>query len=135
MLAVMHEIAAGNPPAPSKANRQLPAEFDRVIERALAKDKDQRYASAAEMMEALRALEPHPATTDVREVSRRAWVPIAVLGLLAVACAAAVYQWKTGNRHVPNPQAYELYLQGRRDIQEFTEHGFKRSVVDFKRTP
>ena len=46
--------------------------------------------------------------------------------------AAGVYQWRATRGHVPDPQAYQLYLQGRRDIQEFTEHGFRQSVVDFK---
>jgi Flp pilus assembly protein TadD len=34
-------------------------------------------------------------------------------------------------RHTPDPEAYQLYLQGRRNIQGFTEHGFRQSVVDF----
>ena len=52
--------------------------------------------------------------------------------VLVAAGAAAVYEWRAGKGHIPDPQAYQLYLQGRRDIQEFTEHGFKQSVVDFK---
>ena len=30
------------------------------------------------------------------------------------------------------PEAYELYQQGRRHIQEFTEQSFSQSVVDFQ---
>lgn len=50
---------------------------------------------------------------------------------LVAAIVLAVNPWKP-KKHVPNPQAYELYLQGRRAMQEFTEHGFKKSVVDFQ---
>ena len=56
-LAVMHEIATAHPAAPSETNRDLPPGFDGVIERALAKDKQERYGAAAEMMGALQALE------------------------------------------------------------------------------
>jgi len=55
-LAIMHEIATVNPPAPSSLRPDLPPEFDVVIERTLAKDKDRRCASALELAEALQAL-------------------------------------------------------------------------------
>jgi serine/threonine protein kinase/tetratricopeptide (TPR) repeat protein len=56
MLAVMHAIATTDPAAPSRIRPELPREFDMIIERALAKDKDRRYQSVAEMAEALRSL-------------------------------------------------------------------------------
>src|SRR5262249_29829564 len=42
----------------------------------------------------------------------------------------AIREWNAKG-HVPDPGASQLYLQGRRDLQEFTEHGFKQSIVDF----
>ena len=45
VLAIMHAIAAVDPPPPSKLRPELPREFDLIIERALAKDKTQRYYS------------------------------------------------------------------------------------------
>ena len=39
VLAIMHAIAAVDPPPPSKLRPELPREFDMIIERALAKDK------------------------------------------------------------------------------------------------
>lgn len=56
ILAVMHAIAADDPPPPSKLRPELPREFDLIVERALAKEKEMRYASAREMAEALRSL-------------------------------------------------------------------------------
>ena len=56
MLAVMHEIAATAPVTPSRLRPELPAEFDAIIERALAKDKDRRYQSARELGDALQTL-------------------------------------------------------------------------------
>ena len=56
MLAIMHAIATIDPPPPSRVRPELPREFDLIIERALAKDKERRYSSAAEMAQALRSL-------------------------------------------------------------------------------
>ncbi len=56
MLAVMHAIAAAEPPPPSSLRPELPVEFDLIVERALAKDRERRYASSAELAEALRVL-------------------------------------------------------------------------------
>jgi len=55
-LSIMHAIATTEPPPPSKLRPELPREFDVILERALAKDRDWRYASAAEMGDALRSL-------------------------------------------------------------------------------
>ncbi len=56
MLSLLHNIATANPPPPSITKRDLPLEFDLIIARALAKDTQRRYPSAAELAEALRAL-------------------------------------------------------------------------------
>ena len=56
MLAIMHAIATTDPTPPSRIRPELPREFDLILERALAKDKDKRYSSAAEMANALRGL-------------------------------------------------------------------------------
>ena len=56
MLAIMHAIATADPPPPSRVRPELPREFDLILERALAKDKERRYSSAAEMAQALRSL-------------------------------------------------------------------------------
>ncbi len=56
MLAIMHDIATTDPTSPSRVRPELPREFDLILERALAKDKERRYSSAAELAQALRSL-------------------------------------------------------------------------------
>jgi serine/threonine protein kinase len=56
LLAMMHEIATSEPLRPSAVNHDLPREFDLILHRALAKDKDQRYRDGAELSAALGAL-------------------------------------------------------------------------------
>jgi eukaryotic-like serine/threonine-protein kinase len=53
-VAMQHVSAA--PPPPSGLNPQLPAEIDRLIEIALAKDPNNRFASAGELASALEAV-------------------------------------------------------------------------------
>lgn len=56
LLAVMHAIATSDPLPPSRLRPELPHEFDLIIERALAKDKERRYSSVDQMIEALKNL-------------------------------------------------------------------------------
>ena len=56
LRSIMHEIAEVNPPPPNTVERSLPREFDLILERALAKDREQRYSSALEFADALRRL-------------------------------------------------------------------------------
>src|SRR6266581_3404956 len=56
LLSIMHEIATGYPTPPSAIKPGLPLEFDLIIERALAKDRDRRYSTASEFGEALKVL-------------------------------------------------------------------------------
>ncbi len=56
MLAVMHAIATTDPTPPSRIRPELPREFDLIIERALAKEKERRYASVGKIADALRSL-------------------------------------------------------------------------------
>jgi serine/threonine protein kinase/tetratricopeptide (TPR) repeat protein len=54
MLAIMHAISAHEPQPPSRVRPDLPREFDLTIERALAKEREQRYQAADELAQALR---------------------------------------------------------------------------------
>jgi serine/threonine protein kinase/tetratricopeptide (TPR) repeat protein len=56
MLALMHEIAVAEPQRTSGVRRDVPRAFDAIIERAMKKDREQRYATAGHMAESLRGL-------------------------------------------------------------------------------
>jgi serine/threonine-protein kinase len=49
----IQQIVTQTPPPPSSLNPSLPPEIDRVLARALEKDRERRYASAAEFNDAL----------------------------------------------------------------------------------
>src|SRR6267143_5577720 len=59
------KIVQDDPPAPSSINIALSLEFDRVVAKALAKDPNQRFATALEFSQALRrAAEGKPAVPE-----------------------------------------------------------------------
>ena len=60
-FAIMQAIAQQDPPRPSTLNLSLPAGVDAVVFKALAKNRDNRYASAKDFALALRAVTQHAA--------------------------------------------------------------------------
>jgi len=55
-LATMDAIARLEPTPPSRLRPEIPGEFDAIVGRALQKDRERRYSSAAEMARDLRDL-------------------------------------------------------------------------------
>src|SRR6185295_3863321 len=59
-LAVIHEIALVEPPAPSRIRRGLPRALDSIVLRAMSKDREKRPARGSEIAGALRSFEDGP---------------------------------------------------------------------------
>ncbi len=57
MFTLLMQIATEEPPAPAEVNPALPAAVSRLIVRLLAKNPDDRPASAAEVVEAIKKIE------------------------------------------------------------------------------
>src|SRR3954470_10991384 len=129
--AVLYEMATGKPPfsgesnatlidavlnkkspRPTTLNRQLPPELEQLIEKALEKDPDLRYQSAAEMRADLRRLKRRSSSEIAlpRETPRgKMVVGIIGVGLVTLAIAALVL-------HQRKPQASAQ----RMDFQQIT---------------
>jgi len=58
-FAIIQQIVGHTPAAPSSFNTQLPATIDAVVARALAKKRDQRFATAQEFSAALQEASSH----------------------------------------------------------------------------
>ena len=57
---ILYQVINDKPVAPSIRNKRLPASFDPIVERAMAKHADDRFQHAEEMAVALRALDFGP---------------------------------------------------------------------------
>lgn len=94
-LGVMFAHCSSPPPSLSHENREIPAACDAIVERAMAKDPSERFASATDLAEALeRLLGGNLATTPPRRPGspgkRRWWVAAALTGV-----ALAPLSWAT----------------------------------------
>lgn len=97
-IAAVHEaILNRQPPAPSTLVRDIPPEFDRIVERALQKDVNARYQSAAELFDDLKRLrlarevgQSHIVAEPPRS-SRVKWLTAATAGLALIAAAVMAY--------------------------------------------
>lgn len=92
-LAVLWAHMRVDPPRPTVLNPELPKPFDRVIERALAKDPDGRYPSSGELVRAARdAL----GLSEVRVVRQRTPLLLAAGAVVAAIAAAAAFAVSSG---------------------------------------
>jgi len=70
MTDVLAAILQTEPALPSSLNPKVPAELDRIARKSLAKDREQRYSSATDLLDDLRYLQKHLAQeTQVERVS------------------------------------------------------------------
>ncbi|MGH9836440.1 MAG: protein kinase domain-containing protein, partial [Blastocatellia bacterium] len=90
-LTILHEIATVDPPPPGAIRLGLPNEFDAIIRRALAKDKEQRHGSAKELAAELRNLQ----TPEFkgREEKRKRTQRTTALAAIAALIVLAVGLW------------------------------------------
>jgi len=72
--AIFHRIQTEVPPAPSTLRPDLPAGFDAVVAKALAKDPAARFATAQEMIDAILAVyRPQPPAVASAEPTSPLW--------------------------------------------------------------
>ena len=97
--AVFTAILRDEPPRPSQVNLELPTELDRIITKALEKDRDLRYQHAADMRTDLKRLkrdtesgrvgavmQPETAEPPLR---RWRWAAMGLAGAVVIAGALA----------------------------------------------
>lgn len=116
--AVLYELATGRPPfvapspgqliqailteapqPPSRINKAISPELDRVILKALDRNPELRYQSATELLVDLKRLLGFPATATERIV-RKPGLPLVVGAAIAVIVATVIALWFVNRRSV-----------------------------------
>jgi Tol biopolymer transport system component len=117
---IFEAILNREPVAPVRLNPEVPAKLEEIINKALEKDRNLRYQSAAELRTDLQRLQRNSSTRSVALPrvnirTRRAW-----LAVLAVACVAVVGSVLTLTLRVPTPPKVTRTVQ-------LTDDGLQKS--------
>jgi eukaryotic-like serine/threonine-protein kinase len=106
-VQVLDSVLHQTPPAPVRLNPVVPAELERIIGKALEKDRDVRYQSAADLhadLERLRRqISSGAATPAAGQLRWRRWPLVAgaaALVLVAAIAASAALWWSRGHRPI-----------------------------------
>jgi len=102
--SILARLLTVDPPQPSRLNPQSPAPLDRIVRKLMAKDRRDRYASADELLEELRA-------PGKRHTRRRAIAALAG-GTLLAGGGAGAWWWRTKRHHDPAAAALPWYRDG-----------------------
>jgi hypothetical protein len=93
---LVFQVATDTPPAPHELRPEVGAELGRVVMRAMARSRDDRYGSIRELERALTHLSLAP---PAPAFGRPRWLVAAVLGALACVLVAAGFSvWLRGSR-------------------------------------
>jgi eukaryotic-like serine/threonine-protein kinase len=106
---VINEILNANPVAPIDRNQQVPVELDQLIQKAIEKDRDLRYQSAADLRTDLKRLKRNTESSRLPISAKRksakdevatlkSKVLAGVSALVLVVAAAALNRYGRGNR-------------------------------------
>jgi eukaryotic-like serine/threonine-protein kinase len=118
---IFDAILNKNPPLPQQLCPELPEKFVEIIDKALEKDRDMRYQSAAEMRADLKRLKrqtashpfiamPRAGSAEAHKWPQRWW--LALLGLLATVIVALAF-WFRAPLPVPKVLGYTLLTHDR----------------------
>jgi len=106
---IFHAILERTPVTPVRLNPDVPAELERILNKALEKDRDTRYQSAADLRADLKRLKretessrvaasPVPSASNLGR--RSLWAGLALLALTAIG-------WTFRDRLLPRPEPFK----------------------------
>ena len=115
------------PPAPSSINHAVTSQVDAIVAKLLAKNPEERFASASDAAAALRALGVAPKAS---RLSRRQLM-VAVLSVVGAAALTGVIAWRVTRPRslpVPPPDAARWYRIGTEDLRDGTYSSAERAL-------
>src|SRR6185369_14290353 len=143
-LEICAQVIHVDPPPPSAANDRVPPELDRIILKALAKDRDSRQQSAVEFAKELHAVRVSISSKDVEDAATgrlplesrasrgrlmsdllkavrrpRLLVPLVSVVVLMIAALSVPLWWRAAP-YRPQPEALRWYEQGAAALRDGT---------------
>jgi serine/threonine protein kinase len=139
--ALYDALLHASPPAPSTLRADLPVELDLVIGRALEKERDLRYQSAADLASDLRRLQRSSATAPLAVAPPRTagrinrWRTVAVVTVLVAAALATALALSLSTRRAPADAATTRFLVGPPPNVRFATTGLVAASMTFAVSP
>src|SRR5207245_8609540 len=90
----LHKIIYSEPQPLTEVVANAPAELQRIVRKAMAKDPDERYQSAKDLAVDLRALLREVTSGVERSQRQRVSIALAVAAFLIVVGVIAIVQWR-----------------------------------------
>jgi serine/threonine protein kinase/Flp pilus assembly protein TadD len=119
-LSTVYSILHDDPEPPSRIRPEVPPVCDEVVAGLLRKKPNERFANADEVLAALtgrNAIPNRPQRGTGLLRRRRTWVIAAAGAVLLAVGSAQAYEAGLILRHKPHPEAYRLYLEGKKARQ------------------
>jgi len=114
---LVQRILTDSPPPASRSNPLLPERLEEIIGKALEKDRELRYQSAAEMRSELKRLKRDLESAALRTATgfavarRRSNVlPVIIAAAAILAAVVVAIWWRLGREAVPRPELAERQL-------------------------
>jgi tetratricopeptide (TPR) repeat protein/tRNA A-37 threonylcarbamoyl transferase component Bud32 len=102
--SVLARLLTLDPPQPSRLNSQSPAHLDRVVHKLMAKNRQERYASADDLLADLRS--------PGRVHSRRNVIAALAAGVVCAGGGGLAWWWHATRHHDPAAGALPWYRDG-----------------------
>jgi len=103
-VAILDAVLHSAPPAVIRLNAAVPTELERIIERAIEKDRELRYQTAAEIRAELRRLQRDTGSRQTSSLEvpaaapSRAKIPVRAIALAVLVLAAVFAGWRFAPR-------------------------------------
>ncbi len=138
-MEVLMKVCHEEPVPPRKLNPDIPPDVETIILKAMAKEKEDRYASAGELAsdiqrhlssEEISARTPGTLKLAARKLKRNPWPALAITLMLAGACAAAFF---AAGRRAPGAGGISQgpdHDRGRREREWLSAWNATRRLLD-----
>jgi eukaryotic-like serine/threonine-protein kinase len=125
------------PASAARANPDLPSELDRIINKALEKDRSLRYQSAAEMLADLKRLRRDSSSARVEIAAAQPkksnslfWALVAVVALALVAGAALLWRSRNNSDQITSVAVMPFVNASNNPDSEYLSDGITESLIN-----
>jgi eukaryotic-like serine/threonine-protein kinase len=136
---IFDSILRGAPTSTARFNPELPAELQRIISKALEKDRSLRYQSAAEMLADLKRLRRDSSSARVEIAAQKphtkkgnllVWAVAAVVAIALVAAGAFLWRSRSNSGQITSVAVMPFVNASNNPDSEYLSDGITESLIN-----